>query len=73
MTPFAAHKEILRIEAEAVKARPNPSNNPTIKSETGAPPPIKPGGSHEVIGKDPNKMTQKEYEAWTKEKGMRQF
>lgn len=72
MTPFRAHAEILRIEAEAVRARPNPSVNPH-KVVSGAPPPIKPGGSHEVIGKDPNKMTQKEYEAWTKEKGMRQF
>ena len=67
MTPFKAHKEIMRIEAEIMKS-PTP---PVTKKVTGAPPPIKPGGSPDVLTKDVSKMTQKEYESWAKEKGMR--
>ena len=68
MTPFKAHKEMMRIEAEAIKAKP------IVKVVSGAPAPIKPVGSGDSLPqKDISKMSQKEYEAYAKEKGMRQF
>ncbi len=71
MTPFAAHKEILRIEAEVAKSPPSPGSPNPI---SGAPPPIKPLGSGDSLPqRDISKMTQKEYEAFAKERGMRRF
>ncbi len=70
MTPFAATREIVRIEAEVAKSPPSPGQSKII---SGAPPPLKPVGSSDTVTKDPNKMNQKEYEIWAKEKGMRQF
>jgi len=73
MTPFRAHKEILRIEAEIMKNPLNPQLTPKPPGASGAPPPIKPSGGSDVNVKDPAKMTQKEYEEWAKQKGMRRF
>jgi hypothetical protein len=71
MTPFAAHKEILRIEAEVAKSITSPSLPNPI---SGAPPPIKPLGSGDSLPqRDISKMNQKEYEAYAKERGMRRF
>lgn len=68
LTPFKAHREMMRIEAEVLKAKP------TVKVVSGAPAPIKPVGSGDSLPqKDISKMSQKEYEAYAKEKGMRQF
>lgn len=68
MTPFQAAKAIGKIEAEI---KTELDNNPTPpltpkpeKKVTSAPAPIKTLGSREVVTKDPEKMTQKEYEAW---------
>jgi hypothetical protein len=70
MTPFAAHKEILKIEAEVAKASPSPSTTKV----TNAPSPIKPLGSGDSLpNKDISKMTQKEYEEWRKSQGARNF
>jgi len=70
MTPFAAAKEIGRIEMELKK---NPVT-PTQPKIPGAPPPIKPVGSSEnVVSKDPAKMTQAEWEEEAKRRGMRRF
>ena len=73
MTPFRAHKEMLRIEAEIMATEPTKQPNKPLPGASNAPPPIKAGGGSDVTGKDPSKMTQKEYEAWAKEKGMRSF
>jgi hypothetical protein len=73
MTPFAAAREIARIEAEVAKAPPSPNQPNQPKKISDATPPIKPLGSSDTVTKDPNKMTQKEYETWAKERGMRHF
>ncbi len=71
MTPVAATREILRIEAE-VAQKPLSPNQPKIISD--APPPVKAIGSGESIPqKDISKMNQKEYEAYAEEKRMRRF
>ena len=71
MTPFAAHKEILRIEAEVAKSPPSQGSPNPI---SGAPPPIKPLGSFETKTRDlQDARDQKEYEQIAKDKGMRQF
>lgn len=68
MTPFAAAKEIGRIEMEIKKNQPTNEVNVTK-----SPPPIKPLGSGETTAKDPEKMTQKEYEDWARSRGMKPF
>jgi hypothetical protein len=70
MTPFAATREIAKIEAEVAKSPPSP-NQPKIIS--GAPPPLKPVGSSDTVTKDVRNMNQQEFEAYAKEKGWRQF
>lgn len=72
MTPFQAAKAIGKIEAEIkVELEKNPPPPPPPPPEkkpekkvTAAPAPIVPIGSREVVTKDPEKMTQAEYEAW---------
>ena len=68
MTPFQAAKAIGKIEAdikaELEKTPPPPPKKEPEKKVPKAPPPIEPIGSREVVTKDPDKMTQKEYEAW---------
>lgn len=61
MTPFRAAKAIGKIEAE-INAELKKS--PPETKITKAPEPIKPIKSREIITKDPDKMTQKEYEVW---------
>jgi len=72
MTPIQATKAISKIEAEIAKAGANPPSGK--KTVTNAPPPIKPLGGAHTVEKDPEKMTQKEYEAWAKQNpGLRRF
>ena len=66
MPPVQVAREIVKIEsrlAAATKAAPK------VKTISDAPDPIRPTGSGIVVTKDPNKMTQKEYEAWLNEGG----
>jgi hypothetical protein len=74
MTPFKAARAIAQLEAK-LTARPPNSPPPPPKKTTSAPPPINPvgtGGSG-VINKDPDKMTQREYEEWRAAQGARKF
>ena len=68
MTPFKAAREIMKIDL-------NFSENPKpIKKVTAASPPIKTvGGGKAEITKDPEKMTQKEYEKWRLEQGAKPY
>jgi len=72
MTPLAAARAIAQIEIEIKNAGPAPLiPKPNIP---GAPAPIRPVGSgNPVLEKDPNKMNQKEYEAWMNSRGARRF
>ena len=73
MTPIQAARALARIEMEIAKAGGgSPSPNPQ-KTVTGAPPPIKPSGSTHVVSKDPDKMSQREYEEWRNVQGARRF
>lgn len=70
MTPFQAAKVIGKIEAEIkieLEKKPPVILKPE-KKVTSAPTPIKTIGSREVVTKDPEKMTQPEYEAWRRGK-----
>lgn len=72
MTPMQTARALARIEVEIEKA--GPSNAPNQSNRiTNAPPPIRPSGSSNVVGKDPEKMTQREYEDWRKTQGARRF
>ena len=68
MTPIQAAREITRIE-DRIKATPVPPQ-PKIP---GAPPPIRPLGSSNIVERDPAKMSQKEFEKWRQEQGARRF
>jgi len=71
MPPIQAARVIGRIEAE-IKSKMvdgKPPASPKPKTVSDAPPPVKPIGSAEVVTKDPNKMTQAEYERWRSEGG----
>ena len=70
MTPMAASRAIAKLETKLAGSAPAPK--PTKKT-TSAPPPIKPVGSSNTVGKDPEKMTQAEYEAWRESQGARRF
>ena len=67
LTPIAAARAIARIETKLEGG--NPAPNP--KKTTNAPPPIKPVGSSNTVNKDPEKMTQAEYETWRASQGAR--
>ena len=72
MTPIAAAREIAKIEAK-LSAEPPPGPTP-IKKTTAAPPPINPvGSSSGAPGKDPNDMSQNEFEEWRNAQGARRF
>jgi hypothetical protein len=73
MTPIKASREIAKIEAK-LAAAPAPSPRRETKPTTSAPPPINPlaGGTGGII-KDPEKMTQKEYEQWRASQGARRY
>ena len=71
LSPIQAAREIAKIEVEIAKAISQP---PVVPKIPGAPPPIKPVGSSHTITKSPDKMTQKEYEAWAAQNpGLRRF
>ncbi len=71
LSPIQATREIAKIEVEITKAINQPPVTPKIPS---APAPIKPLGSSHTIQKSPEKMTQKEYEAWANQNpGLRRF
>lgn len=65
MSPVQAARAIgiieAKVSAEIIK---NPSGKPTKRTVSNAPPPVKPTGSGNVIVKDPEKMSQAEYEQW---------
>jgi hypothetical protein len=72
MTPLKAAREIAKLELK-IANNPTPPT-PTPKKTTSAPPPINPiAGGTGGIDKDPNKMTQKEYEQWRISRGARRF
>ena len=72
MPVLQAARVIGRIEAE-IKSKFVDGKSPTSPAKpkivTNAPAPVKPIGSAEVVTKDPNKMTQTEYEAWRADGG----
>ena len=70
MTPIQATRAIAKIEVEIARLGNPTSGPPRIPS---APPPIKPVGSMGSIQKDPDKMTQREFEEYRKAQGARRF
>jgi len=72
MTPIAAARAIAKIETQLSGGNGNPAPKPTKKT-TSAPPPIKPVGSSNTVAKDPEKMTQAEFEAYRISQGARRF
>jgi len=69
MTPIAAARAIAKIENQLAATPRQPT-----KTTTSAPAPIKPIGSGPAaISKNPEKMTQAEYEAWRTSQGARRF
>ena len=70
MTPIAATRAIAQIEAELSGQQPVTKQTNKI---TNAPPPIKPVGSSNTVTKDPEKMTQAEYEAYRLGQGAKKF
>lgn len=69
MTPTRAARAIAKIDQSYADDRPPPS-----KKTTNAPPPIKPvGASNTVDGKDPEKMTQAEFNAHRVKQGAKPF
>lgn len=75
MTPIRAAREIAKIEAKITGSPPPPPPPPTTKKRTDAPPPINPIGSGAASGvtKDPDKMSQREYEEWRRSQGARPY
>ena len=71
MTPIQVAREITRIEMEIKTTQANnPQPNKKISK---APPPIKPVGPSHTVEKDPDKMSQAEYEAWRQQHGAKPF
>ena len=68
MSPIQAARAITQIENRvAAELQSNPTGTPTKKplnKVSQAPPPVKPTGSGLIVDKDPEKMSQSEYEAW---------
>jgi len=72
MSRDAAVREITKIDLEIGTSGPATAPaTPSTKPVTKAPPPIKPTRSDNVISKDPEKMTQAEYEKWREDGGGR--
>jgi hypothetical protein len=72
MTPVAAARAIAQIEIELTGSTPPPAT--PIKKTTSAPPPIVPvGSSNTAGGKDPENMTQKEFEAYRTAQGAKRY
>jgi len=72
MTPLQAARAIAKLEDKIVATRAG-TPAPTTKPITKAPPPIKPVGANAPVSKNPENMTQKEYEAWRRAQGARPF
>lgn len=72
MSPVQAARKLAKIEAEIGNEKAKLSE-PGQKPITKAPEPIKPTKSGNVVTKDPEKMTQAEYEEWRKSEGARLF
>ena len=70
MTPTMAAREIAKLDLRFGdgKSIPDPP-----KKTTSAPPPIKPVGSSNTVAKDPEKMTQAEFEAHRKAQGAKPY
>ena len=68
MSPIQAARAIAHIETKVNAAgQTNPAGKVTsapAQKVSNAPAPVKPTGSTNIITKDPEKMTQSEYEAW---------
>ena len=75
MSPIQASRAIAHIEMKiksGLQASPHTGKPATpSKKVSKAPPPVKPTGSANVIQKDPNKMSQREYESWRAKGGGR--
>jgi len=71
MSPIAAARAIAKIETRLVDGNGNQA--PNTKKTTSAPPPITPVGSSNTVTKDPEKMSQAEYEAWRESQGAKRF
>ena len=70
MSPIQATRALTRIEVKATaELKANPVAKPKTKKVSGAPPPVKPTGSGSMVSKDPEKMSQREYEKWRAEGG----
>ena len=68
MTPTMAAREIMKLD-QSFGAGPIAPG----KKTTSAPPPIKPIGSSNTVGKNPEQMTQSEYEEYRLKQGARKF
>lgn len=71
MSPIQAARAIAKLDLKFSETPP--AAPPPPRTMTNAPPPITPVGSRGEVSKDPNKMTQKEYEAWRASQGARRF
>ena len=73
MSPIQATRALTIIEAKVsagLKANPAAQpNNPPKNRVSNAPPPVRPTGSAQTVSKDPDKMTQREYEDWRNKGG----
>ena len=70
MSPVQAAHAMTRIEASIKAAQ---SKQPQPQKITKAPAPITPTKAGNVVSKDPEKMTQAEYEEWRKSQGAPSF
>ena len=71
MTPLRAARAIAKLEDKIVSNRAD--NPPPIKPISKAPPPIKTVGSSAAVSKDPEKMSQAEFEAWRISQGATRY
>jgi hypothetical protein len=73
LNPVQVAREIVKIENAIAKARggkaPSVQSPTPTKTVTAASEPIRPTGASVIITKDPEKMTQAEYEKWRAEGG----
>ena len=77
MSPVQASRALALIEAKVGnELQVNPTGKPFVSAQpkkiiSNAPSPVKPTGSANIITKDPEKMNQREYEAWRAKGGGR--
>lgn len=71
MSPTAAARRLAKIEGELVK---DEASKPKPKKISNAPPPIKPlGGGAAAVQKNPEKMSQREFEEWRNSQGAKRW